>query len=250
MPASGLAKVRKLAARELRTRRGKAVVGPMQYGAGAGVDAGAGVGRGAGAGANVPFRYRHHQVNLPPYLHPYNAAAAAADAAAVTREPPGSLRAMVRENQRRERMYVHEAYLARYNENQRRERALLYEGLEEQKRAASIRARHEFRKLDARGVLMGYDEYQRDGVELGLIQHFALTGWDQWIRARYGPTQSMAVPGEFRAELVAMSDWPRAAGLPRYAQEVAHRFAMMTPAALDALTRVPPRRSARISSRR
>ena len=29
MPASGLAKVRKLAARELRTRRGKAVVGPM-----------------------------------------------------------------------------------------------------------------------------------------------------------------------------------------------------------------------------
>ena len=190
MPASGLAKVRKLAKRELRARQGKAVVGPMQYGSG----------RSAPRGAEARFD----------------------------------------------------------------ERANLRGAIEERVRTSEILARGQFRELDAHGVFRGYDEAQRDGAEFGLRHHFAmvgsperdfwpsiqhprleLPGWDDWFRGRYGSNYYF-VPNEIRARAELVSRLPSIQSLPAHAQEVARRFAAMTPGALDALTHVPPpRRSAR-----
>ncbi len=195
MPASQLAKLRKLAKRELLVRQGKSVVGPMQYRA---------TGRPTAPAAAVPIDGLGARFG---------------------------------------------AFRARWNDN---ERAYLRTMLEQVLHTGTVLARGKFRELDAHGVFRGYDEDQRDGAEFGLVHHFTLADWAGWDHRVRGyrpssrqPTNRMAIPNELRAELV--SRLPRIQSLPAHAQEVARRFAAMTPGALDALTRVaPPRRSARI----
>ena len=165
IPASQLAKLRKLAKRELLARRGKRVVGPMSY----------------DPRARQLGRLSHR---------------ASSSDDDYSNSDDWSVASLERE--------------------------------------LELFASRKFRELDARGVFRGYDEDQRDGAKFGLVHHFFFT---------LGHLRALA--GRFN-ELVL----PRIQILPAHAQEVARRFAAMTPGALDALTRVaPPRRSARTSRR-